>query len=515
MANNNSEKYAELIARISKKWQSPVWWASYISSKNRFYPKNEQIIQALTSTQAFEQLNKSSLLKISKDLILELARFSKHLAAELFRTTLVKIYFRKKVSGLLKQSSEQTLLKSFSYDHCFVDHLYQDKFWGALPEHLENKNEPYFFLVHPVGNFRTFLKSGSSAPGLFSYQSFFRYRDLFWIFRDLFKSFFGSFPKLDELEGEDYSAIMGKIMREEHFAPAVLHSLILYYSMRNLSRRIALKQVLYIFEGNYWERLFVKAFRDQCPSTVLTGYQHNIISRASYNYFLGNSEHQWVPLPDRIISTGQKTAQLLSEMGRYGTETQVIAGCALRYGYLQEQKTLERTKEKVLLVAMEGLVQSVALVDFALEWAGQLSDWKIIIRTHPIFPIAKIKPHLKLDLAQFQNVEVSANPSLLEDFKAASVVLYWGSTVALEAISLGLPVAHLDLPAPTSPDPLFDLEDYKWVLPAGQNPVEQLEEIHSCRGEKMQQLIAKSSAYIDSYFGEVNPASLDQFLAKK
>ena len=62
------------------------------------------------------------------------------------------------------------------------------------------------------------------------------------------------------------------------------------------------------------------------------------------------------------------------------------------------------------------------------------------------------------------NISFSQETSVEEDIAQCDLVLYWGTTVAIEAIMLGKPIVHFDRGDLVSFDPLFELDEFKWTI---------------------------------------------------
>jgi len=77
------------------------------------------------------------------------------------------------------------------------------------------------------------------------------------------------------------------------------------------------------------------------------------------------------------------------------------------------------------------------------------------IRFHPEFGVADLDSRRKKDLSEAPRIEVSIGSTLDDDLKEADICMYWGSTVALEALAHGIPLIHFDTGYPMNYDPLF------------------------------------------------------------
>ena len=82
---------------------------------------------------------------------------------------------------------------------------------------------------------------------------------------------------------------------------------------------------------------------------------------------------------------------------------------------------------------------------------------KLTIRFHPILPLKKIERKIHFELDKLTRILISENnSSIFDDLTKSDVVIYWGTTVALEALRMGIPLIHYQMGNFISYDPLFE-----------------------------------------------------------
>jgi len=114
--------------------------------------------------------------------------------------------------------------------------------------------------------------------------------------------------------------------------------------------------------------------------------------------------------------------------------------------------------------------------------------------------------HIEVD-----NFQVSQNTYLAQDIDCADVVIYWGSTSALEALSKGKPIIHFKNEYILSFDPLFDCDDLKWVVTQNDSLVSVLNEIYTLDDNQFFQRQRKAQDYLNSYFYPISEENLQKF----
>ena len=113
---------------------------------------------------------------------------------------------------------------------------------------------------------------------------------------------------------------------------------------------------------------------------------------------------------------------------------------------------------------MEGVYECYKLVNFVFNALSNAKDFRVIIRTHPARPFDRIRKDLCFDIDLHKNFSVSNQKSLKEDLEDVDILIYWGSTVSLEALMMGIPVIHVSLDDIVKVDPLFDCSHLKWTV---------------------------------------------------
>ena len=124
---------------------------------------------------------------------------------------------------------------------------------------------------------------------------------------------------------------------------------------------------------------------------------------------------------------------------------------------------------------------------------------------------------MKYNLDNISNVNVSKNNFVNEDLSSADIVIYWGSTVALEAINKGIPVIHDNnsMESFLSYDPLFQLNHFKWEVNNGDSLVDKIEEIYSMPDKIFNEELKDAKEYINRYFWPVTEDRFGKFIINK
>jgi len=103
-----------------------------------------------------------------------------------------------------------------------------------------------------------------------------------------------------------------------------------------------------------------------------------------------------------------------------------------------------------------------------------------------------------------ENIKLSEGISLSADLNTSDMCIYWGSTVALEALSLDIPLIHFDMQTPLSYDSLLDFDALKWQVLLNDQLEDTIEEIYALGQAIFLEKRREATTYLERYFYPVN-----------
>ena len=425
------------------------------------------------------------------------------------RAWLARWYLNKHVHRWRKDAAVFYGIKSFFYPRVLSSGVYKDPFFGDLPDFLAGKGRAVFVLTDIQGPYRTSLQRIREAEvPLAPVEFFLNISDLLravgWI-----TAFRPRVPEGVRFFDQDITEVLRGALTGFGSAGVALYQVIHYFTTREFLRQVPLNAFLLTYENNPWERMCVAAVREQGKGIPILGYQHAVIPQAAANMFLTRQEWAGMPRPDKILTTGEEPRRILLRYSEIDA-TCVRPACALRYAYLQGLSPSPRPTGRRVLLALEGIPAVSEMVSYVLR---QLNDqpYEITIRPHPVLPVTQLKSRMTVDETAWKRVRISGEISVKEDIQKADVVIYWGTTVALEALSLGRPVIHFDNGSILSYDPLFACRDLKWTVGRQDDLVAVLEEIIQMPPEDYARAADRARAYLKTYFHPVTEENLNVF----
>lgn len=498
-------EYINLVGRHAKLNPHRLWWATHFSSKNRF---TSNILSRI-----LKEVNGNYAPRVPwgwgiYSFIFKCLRFIKQCAFLSFRWFIVRCKLGADWKKGLSSEGAYYVIKSFVYDRSFTEKGYKDAFFGPVVEELSSRRKIIIF-VNILGSLNFCLdqirkeKSHYIVP-LDLHISLFEILCECW--RACFYKIKTEKPCL--FAGND----VGEIIEDEisrSLNEVDPYQALHYQATRKLAKDFKITEFLLTFENNPWERMSIMALREVSPSTKIIGYQHAVIPQSALNMFVSQEEIGQLPIPDRILTVGQEPKRIMDEYGCLPQETVQIS-CGLRFEYLFKLPQFERKTERVILLALEGIVEVYQMVNFVI---GQLknSDFKILIRPHPVLPVKAFKPMLDFDLDKMANVEISSSLSVKDDIEKSCVVIYWGTTVALEALWMGRPVMHFDMNLGLNYDPLFRCSHLKFNMDTKKSLIVQLERILGMDQNKFIKERDSAREYLQQYFYPISKENLSVF----
>lgn len=512
--------YLNLIGRIGiDNGSSRLWWATDISSKNRFESKLMPLLQEFLQTKEEETLSSrpsrlTQLIQVYVFRFRRLASLFFHSGRVYARSLYSRIHLSKKIREKLATEKSYHVFRSFTYNRSFsLDGSYRDPFFGEAPEFVKREEKSVLILTDILGDFFFCIQKikKCSSHLIIPFEYFISFSD---IINALIRILTYRIHANDDLSFGGYP--VANIIRRElkrTLNGIKIYQLLNYESVKTLVKTITIDTFFLTYENNPWEKMCMLALRESSPKTKIVGFQHNVVPQASANLFIAPIEKDIIPKPDQVLTTGKIPKEILERYGTLNGEA-IMPACALRHEYLFTFSAQERIKSRVILLALEGLFDVYKMMNYCLQQIGNSDTYKILIRTHPVLPINKIRHRLAVPLEHYYNVAVSEGNSqpLIADIRKAEIAMYWGSTVGMEALWLGKPVIHFDNGALLSHDPLFDCPYLKWCVNERSSLVSVLNEIDRMSDLEFQSQKQKAREYLQNYFYPIKEENMKGFL---
>jgi hypothetical protein len=320
------------------------------------------------------------------------------------------------------------------YDYIFISHLLnedvinnnQDFYFYNFPEKIESEGKKSLIVyINYVGKINTKFNINPSRTkkvilpiylGLFSEIGL-----RFELFLNAFKIlFFNS------------NSLKTKLVASfEYLSPASHFNLRLGKRIEGIIKKTEAKMIFTTFEGHAWERVVYASSRKINPNIKCVGYQQAIIFNSQHSVIrsLGDFFD-----PDFILCSGQYSFRKIKNANLVDENKLLLFGSNRTTGFVNEIQK----KNKTILFLPEGdLKEVLLLIDLAYDLAIKNSDYKFILRFHPLTNVKKLINKRSYLNSLPSNIELSKD-SLEEDFNKSFFAIYRGSTSIIKAIEFGL-----------------------------------------------------------------------------
>jgi len=544
-----SKSYVELVGSLGRRYGSVFWWANFLSSKNhaisRLLP-NLCLLNSLVSTLSKNPTKdilfinppaeiRSCLVKYCQQNFINWKVFHNRLGtvASMLKSTcqtvaypILFVYSNWKCIYLSRKylrdesrrgrvKGKYYVLRSWFYP-ASIDNSgkYVDSFFGALPDYLNRQGVKLLVVAGILGDYESITKKiGGQREFLIVTQEYFlKYSDPIKAVIDTFNHrvrvrdviYFGDLDVTDIVKQEIDRLNRYSVMTEYLYS----------YFVRGLLNRISIATFTTTYENNPWERVCFWALRKYSSKTKIIGYQHSVLSQAHVKMLLSKEERDVVPMPDKVITIGKVTRDILVNRGNYDPEM-VKEGCGLRFAHIFKLRGRARRKTYNILVTPEGMLnESVNMFDFVHRALSEYGKYKIILRPHPALPFSRIKAHLSFDINSDPNFMISNNAHSKDDLNEADVVIYRGSALSLEALKMGIPVIYISLKDDIlSVDPMYECAYLKWSVKNEQELRDALQQIYNMSEKDYQTNMVKASNYLKDYVYEITEERLKEFIS--
>ena len=500
------KSYNHLLDQMARANPTRLFWATDFASKNRISCALPDLMQKLAVKGSINPVAENQWIK---GFLFRCKRIIGVFYHAFIMT--MRMAQARRLRPSLDPQKTYTVLKTFIYDHSFDSQgQYKDAFFNRLPGHLQPKRNLIIY-AHILGSYAACLrKIPSCGQTIIPMEALLTFKDIMRISVELL------FGRL-QVPGDVLFAKqnVSRIVAHEFwrtFKGIQFWQMAHFEATVNLAKSCRMDQFIMTYENYPWERMVLMALRQQSPSTKTIGYQHTVVPQAYLNYFVSDSEKAQGLLPDRVLTVGEEPARIMRLYGQYeGVDVQ--PACALRISLnAQPCQALEALKIRRVLLPLEGFYHVYPMVAYVLEQLGQKEGYDVRIRTHPLLPWGQFEQKYHPHVLRYGNVSISQKVPLKEDLEWADVVMYWSSTVSLEALMHGKPVIHYQMTPGLSFDPLFACDNFKWTINGQSKLTDLLFSIQTLGVEQVRLQQQGAKEYLARYFHPVNETSLNKFI---
>lgn len=250
--------------------------------------------------------------------------------------------------------------------------------------------------------------------------------------------------------GLDLSGLITDGLRREWSQPRQLWALQFFHVGRFLARHGRPASVIFPFENQPWEKTLRLGLRAALPETESVGFQHTPVSEHWFPYFASRRDLAAGQLPDRLLTIGRRWCRLFAASGYPADRLEIVP--ALRHAHLKDLRGARARgsdeRSVVLVAGSIGHSDSLELVVKSLQAFDEGAGTQVRIKLHPKLGVSQEAFERRVCEALGRRA-LAANVSFvggsaLDALRDTDVVLYNTTSVAYEALGLGIPVVFVE-----------------------------------------------------------------------
>ena len=538
------KKYLDLIASLGYRAKSIYWWASTISEKNSFISKLfSRLYKLVCLDETIKRIDNSNIAIVCADTVLmkqivtnyrgdfamhcldfffvgsyidEFLLVLKGILKQAHKafTEYINLLYARKVLGtkksIISKQSDYIVLRTWADYRNYKSGSYKDPYFKSLLDFIYQSNRNVLTFAGIVSDYKGIIKRFKDTDTLIIPLNF--YLKGIDLLSCLFCTYF-SRPLIRKnifLDNYNITHLIHDELLQDIATHSFFNALLQYYFCFRLTESVSIERFIYTFENSAWEKMTILGLRHKNPKIKIIGFQHAFISKNSFKYFPGKGEERISPLPDRIVTMGKRTENMMRQFGSYPQDI-FATGCALRQEYLFGLPALPRRCDGDIFVPLTITIEdTVKALRFLYQAQLGTKPEKVYLRFHPATPQEIILRRIGFDLPS--NFIISDGPPMETEMKRCCVVLYTWTTVCLEALKMGRPTIFLDVNYPLEVDPLFECSSLKDTCRRPSDLIGKIEKIKKLDGEIFSEELKKAKVYLDEYFIAVNDKNLSVFI---
>lgn len=369
-----------------------------------------------------------------------------------------------------------------------------DKLSGSLLHNINAKKDGKFALV----------------------EHFWSFSDLLRVFADALKDFFATNAQWNpsHFAGFELHKFLNAHLKWE-MQSGYADNLLYYKGAKNCFQQMMPDIFIYPYENKCIEHMLLNAISKVSPRTMAIGYQHAVLTPKHIHMFLAKGEAESLPLPYRIVTNGPHTARTLLGSGNY-PEHVVMAGAALRQTSALPDNLIKNQPpsriKNVLITLAEGIEEYDKAFVFLrhIQRNNTADEIDFRIRLHPGIPY---DPFKNKKLVRGIRCTKDTTSALLESLYLADIVLYASTSVAVQAIAMGIPVIWMDLLDLWGTDPIINDDLLRWKLSYPEDWSNIIKVIEQLSCLEFNQRLEKSKKFASDCFCN-DPINIENWLKK-
>jgi hypothetical protein len=283
----------------------------------------------------------------------------------------------------------------------------------------------------------------------------------------------------------------------------------MHASIAKICQAVNPRIVITTYEGTVAERLIWHAARTAIRPPLCVGYQHALVLQRAHAIRRPVSAPGIECDPDVILTLGEISHAALASSPALQAARFIQYG-SHRRATLPELPPPQDRPRRCLVLPDADARECAMLFDFALTCARHRPDINFTLRPHPMVDIRALL-HRQPTLQQLpENVVLSADKPLVQEFAQARYCLYRGSSAAMHAVLAGLKPYYLRQLDELPFDCLSGLSDWRETVTS---PEDLADRIGVADQATDAAAASQARTFCERYVSPVRPAAINDLLA--
>jgi hypothetical protein len=283
----------------------------------------------------------------------------------------------------------------------------------------------------------------------------------------------------------------------------------MHAAVANICQSVNPKIVITTYEGTVAERLIWHAARTARRRPLCVGYQHAMVLKRAHAIRRPVAAPGIDCDPDVILTLGEIPHAALAACTGLRSVRMIEYG-SHRRATLPALPQPQYRPRRCLVLPDASYHECAILFEFALDCARHSPDISFALRPHPMVDTRLLLTRLPALQKLPENVSLSVDKPLEQEFAQARYCLYRGSSAAMYAVRAGIKPYYLARPVELPFDCLSELGDWRETITSPEN-------LHTrmILADQFTDSAAASRAasICERYVSPVRPAALNELLA--
>jgi hypothetical protein len=283
----------------------------------------------------------------------------------------------------------------------------------------------------------------------------------------------------------------------------------MHAAVANICQAVNPKIVITTYEGTVAERLIWHAARTARRRPLCVGYQHAMVLKRAHAIRRPVAAPGIDCDPDVILTLGEIPHAALAASAELQSVRFIEYGTHRRATLPALSQPHHRPRH-CLVLPDAGYDECATLFDFALDCARRSPDISFVLRPHPMVDTRLLLRRLPFLQQLPDNVSLSVEKPLEQEFAQTRYCLYRGSSAAMHAVRAGIKPYYLARPGELPFDCLFELGDWRETVTS---PEELLNRMRVADQFTASAAAMSAASICERYVSPIRPAALDELLA--